>query len=163
MLALGQPVVVTGPQELIEHFERHSLSRHFPGMETTLATPFRVALARKGGSSYVCTVGRVLCAQHAAGPRPALAGHAPASPMLRAMTMKSASRYVRNVKHRCSTQCNVCSAVWRLLWRASARPTQAGGAGGSLTAEYVESLCTWLLLTPAQSGLFPESYVQKLA
>lgn len=40
----------TSVQELVEHFEKHSLARHFPGMETTLALPFRVAMARKGGS-----------------------------------------------------------------------------------------------------------------
>eukprot|EP00053_Salpingoeca_punica_P017049 m.162985 g.162985 ORF g.162985 m.162985 type:complete len:812 (+) comp17104_c0_seq1:358-2793(+) len=28
-------------QELVQHFHEHSLNRHFPGMETTLAIPFR--------------------------------------------------------------------------------------------------------------------------
>lgn len=28
-------------QELVEHFQSHSLNRHFPGMETTLAIPFK--------------------------------------------------------------------------------------------------------------------------
>jgi len=33
-------------QELVEHFQSHSLNRHFPGMETTLAIPFKDAIGR---------------------------------------------------------------------------------------------------------------------
>jgi len=31
-------------QELVEHFQTHSLNRHFPGMETTLSIPFKDAV-----------------------------------------------------------------------------------------------------------------------
>ena len=44
--------LIFSAQELVEHFEKHSLSRHFPGMDTVLQTPFRVAVARKA-SGYV--------------------------------------------------------------------------------------------------------------
>ena len=37
-------------QELVEHFEHHSLNRHFPGMETTLETPYRTAIAARGAT-----------------------------------------------------------------------------------------------------------------
>jgi len=30
-------------QEMVDHFRTHSLNRHFPGMETTLSIPFKVA------------------------------------------------------------------------------------------------------------------------
>lgn len=33
-------------QELVEHFQTHSLNRHFPGMETTLAIPFKDCVGR---------------------------------------------------------------------------------------------------------------------
>lgn len=35
-------------QELVEHFQTHSLNRHFPGMETTLAIPFKANLGKGG-------------------------------------------------------------------------------------------------------------------
>lgn len=35
-------------QELVAHFQKHSLNRHFPGMETTLAIPFKDAATRGG-------------------------------------------------------------------------------------------------------------------
>ena len=35
-------------QELVAHFQAHSLNRHFPGMETTLAIPFKDAASRYG-------------------------------------------------------------------------------------------------------------------
>lgn len=38
-------------QELVTYFQQHSLSRHFPGVDTTLLLPFRDALARKDSSS----------------------------------------------------------------------------------------------------------------
>jgi hypothetical protein len=38
-------------QELVEHFQLHSLNRHFPGMETTLAIPYKAAVNRSGGAS----------------------------------------------------------------------------------------------------------------
>eukprot|EP00038_Savillea_parva_P023433 m.40912 g.40912 ORF g.40912 m.40912 type:complete len:809 (+) comp6046_c0_seq2:199-2625(+) len=41
----------TSIQELVEHYQAHSLNRHFPGMETTLAIPFKDTIGRglKGG------------------------------------------------------------------------------------------------------------------
>lgn len=39
-------------QELIEHFYTHSLNRHFPGMETTLSTPYKDALRIMKGNVY---------------------------------------------------------------------------------------------------------------
>lgn len=49
--------------DLVSHFQQHSLNRHFPGMETTLAIPFRDALSRGAGfvpgtSSRILGVGR---------------------------------------------------------------------------------------------------------
>jgi len=37
-------------QELVDHFKTHSLNRHFPGMETTLATPYKDALSKSRGN-----------------------------------------------------------------------------------------------------------------
>jgi hypothetical protein len=34
-------------QTMVEHFRTHSLNRHFPGMETTLSTPFKAAIKQK--------------------------------------------------------------------------------------------------------------------
>ena len=34
-------------QELVQYFQQHSLSRHFPGMDTTLSVPFREPMAAK--------------------------------------------------------------------------------------------------------------------
>ncbi len=42
-------------QELVEHFQQHSLNRHFPGMETVLAIPLPDAVARAGSSGSVGT------------------------------------------------------------------------------------------------------------
>eukprot|EP00040_Diaphanoeca_grandis_P019004 m.100075 g.100075 ORF g.100075 m.100075 type:complete len:776 (-) comp27218_c0_seq1:153-2480(-) len=36
-------------QELVEYFQAHSLNRHFPGMETELAIPFKNAIGVKSG------------------------------------------------------------------------------------------------------------------
>jgi len=36
-------------QELVEYFQSHSLNRHFPGMETELAIPFKNAIGAKDG------------------------------------------------------------------------------------------------------------------
>eukprot|EP00040_Diaphanoeca_grandis_P021369 m.113851 g.113851 ORF g.113851 m.113851 type:complete len:782 (-) comp28302_c0_seq1:91-2436(-) len=38
-------------QELVEHFQTHSLNRHFPGMETTLAIPFKDTIGRTNRGS----------------------------------------------------------------------------------------------------------------
>jgi len=38
-------------QELVEHFQSHSLNRHFPGMETTLAIPFKDTIGRTNRGS----------------------------------------------------------------------------------------------------------------
>ena len=38
-------------QELVEHFQCQSLNRHFPGMETTLETPYRDALVAQSSES----------------------------------------------------------------------------------------------------------------
>lgn len=38
-------------QDLVNHFQQHSLNRHFPGMETTLAIPFRDAISRGTSNS----------------------------------------------------------------------------------------------------------------
>lgn len=48
-------------QDLILHFQQHSLHRHFPGMETVLQTPFRDAMARAAdvrGATTTIGVGR---------------------------------------------------------------------------------------------------------
>eukprot|EP00052_Salpingoeca_macrocollata_P034789 m.12643 g.12643 ORF g.12643 m.12643 type:complete len:807 (+) comp6968_c0_seq1:124-2544(+) len=49
-------------QELVEHFQRHSLNRHFPGMETTLEIPFRdapgYAAMPKPGGPAITRIGR---------------------------------------------------------------------------------------------------------
>lgn len=37
-------------QEVVGHFQAHSLNRHFPGMETTLKIPFKAAAARMAGA-----------------------------------------------------------------------------------------------------------------
>ena len=39
-------------QEMVDHFRTHSLNRHFPGMETTLATPFKVAKKNKASAMF---------------------------------------------------------------------------------------------------------------
>jgi len=39
-------------QELVEHFQTHSLNRHFPGMETTLAIPFKTNVKGNRGSMF---------------------------------------------------------------------------------------------------------------
>eukprot|EP00045_Choanoeca_perplexa_P000671 m.15423 g.15423 ORF g.15423 m.15423 type:complete len:783 (+) comp10462_c0_seq1:26-2374(+) len=36
-------------QELVHYFQQHSLSRHFPGMDTTLSVPFREPMAANTG------------------------------------------------------------------------------------------------------------------
>lgn len=38
-------------QELVEHFQTHSLNRHFPGMETTLSIPFKDAVGANAATS----------------------------------------------------------------------------------------------------------------
>lgn len=50
--------------ELVEHFQQHSLNRHFPGMETCLEIPFRNAAtyasakATLGGEAKIAGIGR---------------------------------------------------------------------------------------------------------
>eukprot|EP00047_Mylnosiga_fluctuans_P025139 m.182671 g.182671 ORF g.182671 m.182671 type:complete len:207 (+) comp9997_c0_seq25:913-1533(+) len=41
-------------QELIRHFQQHSLSRHFPGLDTALVIPFRDALSMNAGAQKSC-------------------------------------------------------------------------------------------------------------
>ena len=75
-------------QELVEHFERHSLSRHFPGMETTLETPFRVAIARKTNSfDATCSSYDMISVVVAAGRRWAWVVRGPDLPTPRATKM----------------------------------------------------------------------------
>jgi hypothetical protein len=61
-------------QELVQYFQRHSLSRHFPGMETTLRIPFRYGgrvLATADGHCCAFTKGCHGCREAALGVDPA--------------------------------------------------------------------------------------------
>eukprot|EP00051_Salpingoeca_urceolata_P001684 m.43077 g.43077 ORF g.43077 m.43077 type:complete len:802 (-) comp11610_c0_seq2:431-2836(-) len=59
-------------EELVDHFQEHSLNRHFPGMETTLAIPFKHAgnrastKAGSSGTSYEWPGGVCLLCQRSA-------------------------------------------------------------------------------------------------